>query len=112
MIVCRFVFVSLVLAIALAWTQLNYENRFFAVVLTVTGTAVLALSDTCHSVCKKILYIGWIVIGFATFTWLTGYEIGWQHGKVVDKTSGTATLAVGICMVLVGTIVKGLGRNG
>lgn len=106
MTICRITFVIAVCTVAAVWPQLSDNSRLYIIICAFVGAALLIVSDNFDSLCSKILYFGWVVVAFATFTAITKYEIAWRHLKAVDRSASIKPFVVGLGMIVVASIVR------
>lgn len=108
MTICRVTFVVAVSTAAAIWLQLSDDSRLYVIIFAFVGATLLVFSDSFDSLCSKILYFGWVVVGFATFTAITGYQIAWRQFRIVDRSASIEPLVVGIGIIVIVSIVRRL----
>ena len=106
LLLCRVAFIVIVAFLAFNWGQMTADQRFYVILFGIAGAIALASSRSFHSLCSKVLYFGWCVAGFALFTLLTGYRVGWKTARVVENTSAIAPLIVGLLIVIISFCAK------
>jgi hypothetical protein len=112
LLLCRVGFLVIVVFLAFTWAQMTADQRFYVILLAIAGSIILATSGSFHALCSKLLYFGWIIVGFALFTLLTGYRFGWKTARVVENTSAIVPLIVGLLIVIISFCAKRFVRNG
>jgi len=112
LLACRVGFFVTVVFVTFAWSQMTADQRFYVILFAILAWIILASSGSFHVLCSKLVYFGWIVVGFALFTLLTGYRIGWKTVRVVENTSGIPPLIAGLLVVLISFCAKRFIRNG
>jgi hypothetical protein len=111
LLLCRVGFLLALVAIASVWWRLSADDRFYAVIIALAGSIALASSTSFAALCSNLLYFGWITVGFALLTVITGYSVGWHRVRVVESASGILPLILGLLLVAVALGAKKLVRK-
>lgn len=99
LLLCRVGFVLALAGCAAVWWRLSADDRFYVVVIALAGSFALGLSTSFRSFCSTLSVFGCVVVGFALFTLVTGYRVGWHRVRAVDHASGILPLMIGILLV-------------
>jgi len=111
LLLCRIGFVLALGGVAAVWWRLSADERFYAIIIAVAGSFALGLASSFHAFCSMLAVFGWVTIGLALFTVVTGYSVGWRSVRVVENASGIAPLIFGLLLVVIALIAKRLVRR-
>jgi hypothetical protein len=111
LLLCRIGFALALVGVAAVWSHLSADDRFYAIIVAVAGSFALGLATSFHALCSMLSVFGWITVGFALFTLVTGYRVGWRTVRVVENSSGIAPLILGSLLVIVAFSAKRLVRR-